>query len=327
MTQPVFLISLPRSGSTLLQNMLSASPHVASCTEPWILLPLLNLRNPGITRAAYFHHTAANAINDFVARIPDGEQHFDGATSRFALDLYESAARGRRYFLDKSPRYYLLVPKLRQLFPDARLILLVRHPLAVLASIAQTFNKGRFRWFDYWIDWIEGHRCMADAIRHSDEASRLVHYEDLVRTPAKTIACLCEWLDIPRTDDMISSNDGREKVAGKMGDKRGLTQGEGISPEPMERWRDFFPTNHRKAVARRMIDRLNPADLSTLGYPTDHLLQDLADIPTRDSVDISGRLDSLANWLAYHCDFRYIQARYRASRTGDKYAYGFYRRD
>jgi hypothetical protein len=40
----VFLISLPRAGSTLLQRLLMGHPLVASCGEPWLALPpsLLN---------------------------------------------------------------------------------------------------------------------------------------------------------------------------------------------------------------------------------------------------------------------------------------------
>ena len=38
---PVFLLSLPRSGSTLLQRLLAVSPEVATAPEPWFLLPLV----------------------------------------------------------------------------------------------------------------------------------------------------------------------------------------------------------------------------------------------------------------------------------------------
>lgn len=324
MTQLVFLISLPRSGSTLLQSILSVSPDIATCAEPWILLPLLNMRNPAIARAAYFHHTAAAAINEFIGQIPDGEKIFDSAITDLATRLYDTSARGRRYFLDKTPRYYLMIPEIRRLFPDARFIFLVRHPLAVLASIADFFNNGRFRWFEYWIDWIEGHHCMAEAIRQNEIHCCTLHYEDIVTQPGDTMRTLCEWLDIQFTEEMISSYPQRP-IPGRMGDKKGLHHYTGVSPEPLQKWHEFFDTPHRQAAARRMINKLRPEDLEILGYPADSIFKEIAELPVRKSLDLPSRADSLINWVAYCLDFRYLQARYRAARGKRRYAYGFYR--
>jgi len=72
-TQLTFVVSLPRSGSTLLQKMLAVSPDIASSAEPWLMLPFWGLRDAKAGRSVYFHHAAANAINDFVANVPDGE--------------------------------------------------------------------------------------------------------------------------------------------------------------------------------------------------------------------------------------------------------------
>ena len=40
---PIFIISLPRSGSTLLQRILTSHESVASASEPWLLLPLIEM--------------------------------------------------------------------------------------------------------------------------------------------------------------------------------------------------------------------------------------------------------------------------------------------
>lgn len=324
MTQPIFIISLPRSGSTLLQRMLAFSPQIASTAEPWLMLSLWGMREPAIGRAAYSHHTAATALNDFIDHIPHGEREFDAALRSFALALYGAAAQGKRYFLDKTPRYYLLLPYLQRIWPDAHVVLLVRHPLAILASIAETFHNGRFRWFEYWIDWIEGHRCMAEAIRRDVGSCRVVRYEDLVSNPATTVAGLCAWLGIPFTEGMVTSY--KEKaLSGRMGDHKGIEHYAGVSVESVAKWQTFFATRHRKAVARKMVARLSREDLAVIGYPAEQLLQEIRAIPSRSPIDLSGRLDTLINSLAYHCDFRYLQARYRAAQKGEKYAYGFYR--
>ena len=326
MTALIFIVSLPRSGSTLLQRMLSASPEIASSAEPWLMLPLWAMREPTAGSAVYSHYTAATAINDFIEQIPDGEHRFDSAMREFALSLYDASAQGRRYFLDKTPRYYLLIPQLQRLFPDARFVFLLRHPLATLASIAETFNNGRFRWFEYWIDWVEGHRCMADGIRNQRASCRIVHYEGLTADPVATLRGLCDWLDVPFTPEMVSSYTKNE-LHGRMGDDRGIIQYTGVTGQSVSKWRTFFAGKYRKRVAGAMIRRLDGADLEVLGYPKTELLQAVEELPTQPILDISARVDAVINWVAYHVDYRYVQARYRAAKRGEKYASGFYRKN
>jgi sulfotransferase family protein len=303
--------------------MLAVNSEIATSAEPWLMLPLWSMRDPAAGRAPYSHREAATAINDFIKTIPDGEHCFDEATREFALTLYGAAAQGRHYFLDKTPRYYLLIPYLQRLFPDAQFVFLVRHPLAMLASVADSFNNGHFRWFDYWIDWIEGHRCMAEAIRRDSGTSRVVRYEDLVLNPVPTVTSLCAWLGIPFTDSMVSSY-AQTKLSGRMGDSKGIRAYSQVSEEPILKWRQFFGTSHRKAVAKRMLGKLRPEDLEVIGYPAAGLRQEISGLHSTGLLDVSGRLDSFINWLAYHADYRYLQARYRARRKREKYSDGRY---
>ena len=69
-TRPLFLLCLPRSGSTLVQRVLASHAEIATVSEPWLLLPLLySIREHGI-RAEYWHQTAAQAIADFIEELP-----------------------------------------------------------------------------------------------------------------------------------------------------------------------------------------------------------------------------------------------------------------
>jgi hypothetical protein len=71
---PIFLLSLPRSGSTLVQRVLAAHDGVATAAEPWILLPqIYALRTEG-AYAEYGHALATRAIGDFARNLDGGEQ-------------------------------------------------------------------------------------------------------------------------------------------------------------------------------------------------------------------------------------------------------------
>src|SRR5665213_3086127 len=53
--RPIFIFSISRSGSTLLQRVLAAHPEVATVSEPWLLLPFVySMRTEGVI-ADYVH--------------------------------------------------------------------------------------------------------------------------------------------------------------------------------------------------------------------------------------------------------------------------------
>ena len=51
------------------------------------------------------------------------------------------------YFLDKTPRYYLILKELEQVFPDAKFIFLFRNPVQIYASMLSTWGKDTFKVF------------------------------------------------------------------------------------------------------------------------------------------------------------------------------------
>ncbi len=325
MTKPIFIISLPRSGSTLLQKILAANKDVASTAEAWIMLPFWGMRGPERGRAVYSHHTAANAINDFISNSSLGEETFRTAVTTYANCMYEGAATGRSYFLDKTPRYYLMLPMLAEFFPDARIIQLTRNPIAVLASICQTFYKGRFMWPDYWIDWDEGHACMAEAIKTPDANQRIVRYEDLVMNPAEQICDLCDWLEITYSDDMVY-NYNINALFGRMGDLKCGRLRTGVITSTLNKWQQYLCTPFRHTIVRKMLDRISNARLNAFGYPRAMLDSMLEEAPVKNDFDLNGRIEFMLGHLAYILDYRYWQARYRSARDRSKYTFGHFRK-
>ncbi|MCA9183878.1 MAG: sulfotransferase [Planctomycetales bacterium] len=321
-TRIVFVASLLRSGSTLLQKMLSVSPDVASSAEPWIMLPFWGMRHVDAARSIYFHHTAATAINDFVGNIADGEAAWESAVGNFARPLYEAAAGGSPVFLDKTPRYYLMLPLLRRALPEAPVVLLLRNPLAVLASICETFNRGRFIWYEYWLDWLEGHRCLAAAMREVGPEQIVVRYEDLVQAPAEVLPVLCERIGISYSEDMVSAYRSVQ-LKGRMGDPTGVYRYASVSSDSVDKWQEFFSSAYRRRIAEKMLSMIDPEDLDALGYPMDSLLRALHATPPRTGIDLRSRIEHLAGTVAHAVDFRYLQARWRARKNGEPYAYGY----
>ncbi len=131
MSNLLFIVSQPRSGSTLLQAILSNNNQVATASEPWLLLPFLSIKKPGIVQAEYDYSLASKAVHEFISKA-GGEIQLDKKLNSFLTDIYSSIANGNtEYILDKTPRYYEILPEIKKIFPEAKIIVLKRNPLAV----------------------------------------------------------------------------------------------------------------------------------------------------------------------------------------------------
>ena len=90
--RPIFLLSISRSGSTLIQRIIAAHGGIATASEPWLLLPhAYTLRRQGID-AEYVHPLLVEAIEDFGERLPGGVVDYLAEVRAFALRLYDKAA-------------------------------------------------------------------------------------------------------------------------------------------------------------------------------------------------------------------------------------------
>src|SRR5690606_14954149 len=97
----LFIISQPRSGSTLTQKLLSNNPLVDTVSEPWLLLPLLSIYRPDLVDAKYNYPNALKAFFDYLEKRGTAEV-FRTGIKRLILELY-SVREGSKYFIDKSP--------------------------------------------------------------------------------------------------------------------------------------------------------------------------------------------------------------------------------
>ena len=99
--RPIFLFSLPRSGSTLLQRMLATHAEIATATEPWFLLPYLYTLRENGAYAEYGHSTMVAAIRDLCDDLPNGRADYLAQVRQLALGLYENLTSTETYFLDR----------------------------------------------------------------------------------------------------------------------------------------------------------------------------------------------------------------------------------
>jgi hypothetical protein len=277
---PVFVCSLPRTGSTLLQRILAAHPQVATTSEPWLLLhQLYALRDTGVY-AEYDHDLLRQGVQDFAATLPNGLADYRDAIRTFALGLYaKSAGAGARYFVDKTPRYSLVVDEVMEVFPDAKFVFLWRNPIAVVASIMQTWAGGRWNLYRFEHELHEGLANIVAAAQREAPAVHCLRYEDLVTRPAEEASRLFAFLDLP-DDGSAVERFSEVQLSGRHGDHAGTGRYAAISGDSLDGWADVMSGRMRKRWCSRYLDWIGDDRLAFMGYDPEQLRASLDAVPT-----------------------------------------------
>ncbi len=299
LVKPIYIFSLPRAGSTLLQRILASHDAIATVAEPWILLPLLYSVKPEGIYTEYGHWLSRTAVREFISELPHGEEDYLSELRRFVLHLYSKASGGETtYFVDKTPRYHLVLEEIFRLFPDGKFIFCWRNPLAIAASVIETWGKGKWNLHRAKIDLYKGLGNLIDAYeKHADKALAIC-YENLLLSPEPECRRVFEYLDLP-FDPSVLSRFAQVRFSGRMGDQRGLELYQAISAEPLDKWKGTFANPVRKAWARRYLEWIGKERLKTMGYEEKELLAELKSIPVRGTFIGSDLLRLV--WGAGYC--------------------------
>lgn len=278
--RPLFLLSVQRSGSTLLQRMLATHPDIATVSEPWVLLPFMyTMRREGVY-ADYQHRATVAALEDFADELPAGMATYREELRRFALRLYRDAAgEGPGWFLDKSPRYAFIIDELIETFPHARFVVLWRNPLSVVSSVIETWGEGKWNVETHKNDLYDGLIRLVDGYERHESRLHALRYEDLVTDPDSALKAIFEYMGVPVWDP-ASDEFGDVELQGRMGDPTGVGAYATVSTEPLTKWRATLANPFRQAWSRRYLRIIGRDRLAVMGYDIDDLISELADAPT-----------------------------------------------
>lgn len=139
--EPIFVCGMARTGTTLVDRILSSHPDVASAGELTNFFQTLKLLSPSKTRVILDPETMLNAAQADFERL-----------GRLYVDSTRPLTGATRRFIDKAPSNYLIAGTILKALPNARIICLRRHPLdTVLSNYKQIFPIDD-RYYDYVYD-------------------------------------------------------------------------------------------------------------------------------------------------------------------------------
>lgn len=133
--QPIFIIGMPRSGTTLLDRLLGAHPEVRSVGE---------LRDFGQQLRWMSDHCGLLAPDEIMLeRLPSLDL---AELGRRYLVQTRWRAQGKRYFIDKLPANWMVAGLIAKALPRARILHMVRDPMDVCFSNFRAFFSDGYPW-------------------------------------------------------------------------------------------------------------------------------------------------------------------------------------
>jgi len=273
----IFLISQPRAGSTLLQSMLNGHSQIDSAPEPWLLFtPLYALKDENVT-PDFGHRGWRLALDDYLDRVPDGRRIYDEGIRDMALNLYgRSLTKPGNYFLDKTPRYFLIFDDVVRLFPQAKFIVLLRNPLAVLMSMVATFPHTQHVCVRHASDLLDGPRCIARAVQQHADRILTVKYEDVVLDADTQLQRICGHLDLSYESAMAQYGNHRVPQ-GMVGDPNVHKHSEPHT-QSLEKWKRMITSRERAQLCLSYLNQIGDQATRAMGYDPEDLRQQVREL-------------------------------------------------
>jgi len=278
----LFVIGPPRSGTTLLMRMLSSHSAIYSRAEPHLLTPLAHLGYYDTVDAAPFDHLqAAQAAREFVADLPRGEHDYLDACRAYVDVLYgrmlAARGKGKPLFLDKTPANALILPFVSKLYPQARCVVLTRHPAAVFSSYANSFFDGDYEAARRFNPILNRYvPAMARFLRERPMPLIQVQYEQLVQRPEAEMCRVLDFLGVPFEPGVIEYGEHEHDSKG-LGDPLTVDKHTRPVTASVEKWaRELAQVPAKLQLVREMVATIDDADLETWGFPRATLFDPVA---------------------------------------------------
>lgn len=195
-TTPIFILGMPRSGSTLLEQILASHSQVEATSE---LAYILGLGKPHLT---YGPRNSQPSIIDFSDRqiLELGDKYLE------ATKLHRP--QGSAYFIDKMPDNFQMIGLISRALPQAKIIDARRHPLdTCVGNYRQLYAQGKnfsYDLFELGQYYLQYWRLM----KHWDDQLPgqvlCVNYEELVANTEQEISRLLTFCGLPWEDDCLN---------------------------------------------------------------------------------------------------------------------------
>ena len=255
-SDPLFVVGFPRSGTTLLEQLLDAHPALASFDE-----------QPFLQRLVTRLQGSPDGYPGALATLSPEQRH--ELRGRYFADVdRQRPDLGRRRPVDKNPLYLIRLPLVAALFPDAQAVLAIRHPCDVVLSCwMQNFRAPAFA---VTFETLASTARMYDRVFRTYFSFRdaisvpthVLRYEDLVADVAGEGRRLFAFLGLDWSDELLGFTE-RAKARGVISTPSYSQVVQPVNRRAVGRWQAFRPWFNDD-----VLDALSPW-IERFGYAVD----------------------------------------------------------
>lgn len=206
-TTPLFILGMPRTGSTLVDRILSSHPDVVSMGELGCFKESMKILM-GFGGGSGFHeHFYGQAERDIDVL----------ELGRLYVDAAGPADFGGRYFIDKYPMNFMDLGLIAQALPNAKFVHSIRDPMdTCFSNFKQLFTLGFYHYSYSTKECAEYYLLYKDLMEFWRErlTDRIldIHYESLVDDTESQVRRLLDFLDLEWHDDCLNFHKNRSPV-------------------------------------------------------------------------------------------------------------------
>ncbi|HYO14895.1 MAG TPA: amino acid adenylation domain-containing protein, partial [Thermoanaerobaculia bacterium] len=262
----VFVLSPPRSGSTLLRVMLAGNRHLFAPPELELLgFDTMGERETELSgRFGLWREGAVRAVMEALGCGMEeageilGRMEQEDAPVREVYRRLQEWTAGRT-LVDKTPSYALdrsVLERAEETFEEPLYLHLLRHPYGTIASfeeakLEQVFFRPRHSFTRRQLAeliWRVSHRNILDFLAGVPAGRQLrVRFEDLVRNPRAAMERVCGFLEVPFEEGMLDPysegdkkmTDGVHAASRMLGDVKFHTHAS-VDPVVADRWKTAY---------------------------------------------------------------------------------------
>jgi sulfotransferase family protein len=230
-TGPLFVVGMWRSGTSLLYALLNQHPQIALMYEGdlplmWPLFLGGKVKSDWLDRWEFWNSALSRH------QLQRGKFPAEVAGLSAATEMAYQQYAGDAIWGCKSPSYHDAMEQLARDFPTARFIVIYRNPADICRSIVRAARKAS--WFSrsgMTLRALLGYAEMkkgADSLAGTGRVHPL-QYEELVREPESVLRGICEFLQIPFDERMVSLENA-ERSAIYEAEHHAMVKGKQIRP-------------------------------------------------------------------------------------------------
>lgn len=228
--RPIFVLGIPRSGTSLVEQILSSHSQVSGGGELNTMANILFKVLPQITGVSWTE--SLNMLDQSI---------LEKLASTY-INQNKALIESNNYFTDKLPFNYIIIGLISVIFPNAKFIHIYKNPIdSCLSCYKQLFTAGQE--FSYSLENLaEYYLDYQKLMRHwiaTLPAGKIhnISYEELVEVPETEIRDLLKFVDIPFENECLDFHKTTRKVS---------TASSGQVRQPLfksalARWKNYQP--------------------------------------------------------------------------------------